>query len=88
MGPKKNKVDVAVFKALHPELVKLDERKKEERLRLAWQKAGDIAAMLRHKCGAREVYLYGCSAWGGFDEHSDIDLLAVGRFRQLRAGLQ
>lgn len=66
------------FMALRRRLLEMKERKRRELCDLARQKAADAAAVLKKRYGAREVYLYGSLAWGGFDEQSDIDLFAVG----------
>ncbi|BCV25944.1 hypothetical protein kuro4_27170 [Gelria sp. Kuro-4] len=56
-------------------------RKAEEEQGLreaALARARIIAARLKKDYGVKRVYLYGSLAWGRFDEHSDIDLFAVG----------
>jgi len=78
MAEGKGRADISDYRVLRRRLLGLEERKKERLYRLAWQKAVDIAAMLKERYGAGEVYLYGSLAWGGFDEHSDIDLFVVG----------
>ncbi|NSW83202.1 MAG: nucleotidyltransferase domain-containing protein [Syntrophothermus sp.] len=78
MAKGKDKVDINDYRVLRRRLLGLEERKKERLYRLAWQRASDVATMLKERYGAGEVYLYGSLAWGGFDEHSDIDLFVVG----------
>ncbi|MGB9847114.1 MAG: nucleotidyltransferase family protein [Desulfotomaculales bacterium] len=59
-------------------LLKSYSRKRRELIKKARAKAGRVAKILKTKYRAREVYLYGSLAWGGFAEGSDIDLLVVG----------
>ncbi|PRR74262.1 nucleotidyltransferase family protein [Neomoorella humiferrea] len=59
----------------------LDKKREEEldkRRALAWQKARQVASLLRETYGVREVILYGSLARGDFREGSDIDLYVKG----------
>ncbi|MBE3573564.1 MAG: nucleotidyltransferase domain-containing protein [Moorella humiferrea] len=59
----------------------LDRKRQEEldeRRALAWQKAREVASLLRETYGVREVILYGSLARGDFREGSDIDLFVRG----------
>ena len=66
------------FHLLRKHLISLEERDKQQHYQMAIKKAQDIAKILHVKHGVKQVYLYGSLAWGGFDQHSDIDLFLVG----------
>ncbi|MGI5880021.1 MAG: nucleotidyltransferase family protein [Syntrophomonadaceae bacterium] len=66
------------FRAIRKHLIKLDKQDEQYYYQQALQKAKDVAAMLKGRYGVKQVYLYGSLAWGGFDQHSDIDLYLVG----------
>jgi predicted nucleotidyltransferase len=66
------------FLNMHHRLLKINFRRRRELIKKARSKAGKMAKMLKTYYRAREVYLYGSLAWGGFAEGSDIDLLVVG----------
>jgi len=65
------------FLNMHHQLLKIRSRRRRELIKKARSKAGKVAKMLKTNYRAREVYLYGSLAWGGFAEGSDIDLLVV-----------
>ena len=71
-------MDRSEFVRLRREIIQTETRQREQRLEAAWDSAQRVALWLREKFGVSQVYLYGSLAWGGFWEHSDIDLLAVG----------
>ena len=66
------------FILMREHLMKLEERDIREHYQRALQKAEEISTMLRMKYGVKQIYLYGSLAWGGFDNHSDIDLFMIG----------
>ena len=66
------------FLLMREQLMKLEEMDKQEHYQRALQKAEEISTMLRMKYGVKQIYLYGSLAWGGFDNHSDIDLFMIG----------
>lgn len=66
------------FNLMRQRLISLEEKDKQQHYQLAIEKAQEIAKILQMKHGVKQVYLYGSLAWGGFDQHSDIDLFLVG----------
>ncbi len=66
------------FSQMRERLLKKAEREKKDYYLQALHKAGNLAAMLKQKYNVQKIYLYGSLAWGGFDQHSDLDLFLVG----------
>ena len=66
------------FSKMRDHLLKLEQENKQDYYLQALHKANQLAAMLKQKYQVKQVYLYGSLAWGGFDQHSDIDLFLVG----------
>ena len=66
------------FSQMRERLLKQEAKEKQDYYLQALQKARDLAAMLQQKYKVKKVYLYGSLAWGGFDQHSDLDLFLVG----------
>ncbi|MEK6606076.1 MAG: nucleotidyltransferase domain-containing protein [Myxococcota bacterium] len=54
-----------------------EERRAEERASGLRERLPEAARLLR-EMGAREVWLFGTLAWGGFHAHSDADLAVAG----------
>jgi predicted nucleotidyltransferase len=75
---KSKKSDYSDFNIMRQHLLSLEERDRQQHYQQAIDKAKEIAKILQIKYGVKKVYLYGSLAWGGFDRHSDIDLLLVG----------
>ena len=71
-------LDREEFKRLHQKILDRETAEACQREAAAWERARAVAAWLRREHGVRQVYLYGSLAWGGFWEHSDIDLLVEG----------
>ncbi len=68
----------AGFNHVRDRLLKQEQKEKQDYHLQALQKARELAAMLKQKYNVKKVYLYGSLVWGGFDQHSDLDLFLVG----------
>lgn len=66
------------FRRLRQRILEQEALQAKRREEEAWAEARAVASWLRKKYGVSQVYLYGSLAWGGFWEHSDIDLLVEG----------
>lgn len=66
------------FSQVRERLLRQEEAEKQDYCFQALQKANDLAVMFKQKYKVKRVYLYGSLAWGGFDQHSDIDLFLLG----------
>ncbi|QGP92607.1 Polymerase beta, Nucleotidyltransferase [Neomoorella glycerini] len=60
------------------EILAEDRALAERRRAEALARARKVAAWLKEKYDVDGVYLFGSLAWGGFNSHSDIDLLVKG----------
>ena len=66
------------FRQVRESLLEQVETERQDYYLQALQKANDLAVMFKQKYKVKRVYLYGSLVWGGFDQHSDLDLFLVG----------
>ncbi|GEA17284.1 nucleotidyltransferase family protein [Moorella sp. E306M] len=66
------------FMAMRRMVMAEDQLLASQRQAEAQARARAVAKWLKEKYGVDEVYLFGSLAWGGFNSHSDIDMLIRG----------
>jgi predicted nucleotidyltransferase len=66
------------FIKVHQFLLKNKAEREQELFKTAWSYVQKVAEMIKTKYRVKDIFLYGSLAWGGFTEHSDLDLFLVG----------